>query len=492
MARYNERLSGQWSREALVKHLEAASASDPVVQAVTAVLHVGLVSFAKEIRASIDKVAPGTRCGMCSPGAGQYSLADVTRALAGNTEPFVRLAGAIYGDAKPSALNWISRYTRVRALATEGVKDLIAESDTFPHNQYSASAAGLHAHITVGILNGLNGSKLWNTALYDKSPESGCAYERIVAKNLVFYDALLNAVDGARWQGMETPLSDHRRDYHPLNPGQPLEFPDFITSLIGGFGIPYTYGNSLENRPRMLSGDHVDRFTDEEIQGFLHGGLLLDGWAARRLAARGFAEAMGVTIGERRDFFHTVEIQAASGKRAAFMWDKGSTELHPAEGAREVTTLFHEVDGSASERKRQGAGMVFFENRFGGRVATVAFHTAMPYYKILLPSRRRWLVEACDFLVDGMLPFVVQEDQPVMARHGVLKDGSELLSVLNLGADSLEGFTLRVARAFKSLQRLGCDGTWSDQSFRAVEGLDYQITYELKTYEPGIFKLSIH
>jgi hypothetical protein len=492
MARYNERLSAQWSREELVKHLEAAPASDPVVQAVTAVLHEGLVDFAKEIRASIDKVAPGTRCGMCSPGAGQYSLADVTRALAGNTEPFVRLAGAIYGDAKPSALNWISRYTRVRALATEGVKDLIAESDTFPHNQYSASAAGLHAHITVGILNGLNGSKLWNTALYDKSPDSGRAYERIVAKNLGFYDALLNAVDGARWQGMETPLSEHRRDYHLLNPGQPLEFPDFITSLIGGFGIPYTYGNSLENRPRMLSGDHVDRFTDEEIQGFFHGGLLLDGLAARRLVARGFAEAMGVTIGERRDFFHTVEIQAAPGKRAAFMWDKGSTELLPAEGAREVTTLFHEVDGSASERKRQGAGMVFFENRFGGRVATVAFHTAMPYYKILLPSRRRWLVEACDFLVDGMLPFVVQEDQPVMARHGVLKDGSELLSLLNLSSDSLEGFTLRAARAFKSLQRLGCDGTWSDQSFHAVEGLDYQITCELKTYEPAIFKLSIH
>ena len=79
-----------------------------------------------------------------------------------------------------------------------------------------------------------------------------------------------------------------------------------------------------------------------------------------------------------------------------------------------------------------------------------------------------------------------------MARHGVLKDGSELLSILNLGADSLEGFTLRAARAFKSLQRLGCDGAWSDQSFHAVEGLDYQITYELKTYEPGIFKLSIH
>jgi hypothetical protein len=409
--------------------------------------------------------------------------------LAGNTEPFLRLAGAIYGDAKPSALNWISRYTAIRALAAGGVKDLIAESDTFPHNQYSASAAGLHAHITVGILNGLNGSKLWNTSLYDKSPESGRAYERIIAKNLRFYDALLSEVDGACWQGMETPLCDHRRDYHPMDPGRPLEFPDFITSLIGGFGIPYTYGSSMENRPRMMSGDHVDRFTDQEIQGFLHGGLLLDGLAARRLAARGFAEELGVTIGDRQDFFHTVEIHSHSSKRAAFMWDKGSTELLPAEGAREITTLFHEVDGSASDRKRQGAGMVFFENRFGGRVATVAFHTAMPYYKILLPIRRRWLVEACDFLVGGMLPFVVQEDQPVMARHALLKDGSDLLSVLNLGADPLDGFTIRSARRFNSLQSLGCEGAWSHEPFEIVDTLNYKIFCNLKTYEPRIIKI---
>jgi hypothetical protein len=374
-------------------------------------------------------------------------------------------------------------------LAAGGVKDLIAESDTFPHNQYSASAAGLHAHITVGILNGLNGSKLWNTSLYDKSPESGRAYERIIAKNLGFYDALLNAVDGARWQGMETPLSDHRRDYHLLDPGRPLEFPDFITSLLGVFGIPYTYGNSLEKRPRMLSGDHVDRFTDEEIQEFLHGSLLLDGLAARRLAARGFSEELGVTIGDRQDFFHTVEIHSHSSKRAAFMWDKGSTELLPAEGAREITTLFHEVDGSARDRKRQGAGMVFFENRFGGRVATVAFHTAMPYYKILLPIRRRWLVEACDFLVGGMVPFVVQEDQPVMARHALLKDGSKLLSVLNLGADPLDGFTIRSARRFNSLESLGCEGAWSHEPFEVVDPLNYKIFCNLKTYEPRIIKI---
>jgi hypothetical protein len=90
-----------------------------------------------------------------------------------------------------------------------------------------------------------------------------------------------------------------------------------------------------------------------------------------------------------------------------------------------------------------------------------------------------------------MLPFVVQEDQPVMARHALLKDGSDLLSVLNLGADTLDGFALRSARAFKGLQRLGCDGTWSDQTFDAVDALNVQITCELKTYEPGIFRIPI-
>jgi hypothetical protein len=88
-----------------------------------------------------------------------------------------------------------------------------------------------------------------------------------------------------------------------------------------------------------------------------------------------------------------------------------------------------------------------------------------------------------------MLPFVVQEDQPVMVRHALLKDGSDLLSVLNLGADPLDGFTIRSGRRFNSLQSLGCEGEWSHEPFEVVDQFNYKIFCNLKTYEPRIIKI---
>ncbi len=492
MAEYNRRLGREWSREELVGHLKKAPASDPVAQTVTAVLHEVLVSFATEIRTAIDAVAPGARCGFCCPGGGQYNLADVTRTLADSTEPFLRIACAIYGEARPTVLPWISRYTAVRTYASEGIRDLIAESDTFPHNRYRESAVALHAHITLGILNGLNGSKLWNTHLYDKDPGSGREYEQIMARHMKFYDALLNAVNGAVWQGPETPISDHWRDYHPLAPSRPLEFPDFITSLLGRFGIPTRYGNTLEPRTRLLAGDHPDRFTDDEIRAFFKGGLLLDGGAATRLARRGFSDLMGVTIGERSDFFHNEEINNTSGRRVHFTWEASSAELIPATGAKEVTTLFHEVIAFVGERTRQGAGMVFFTNRLGGRVATVAFHTGMPFFKILLPVRQRFLVEALDFLACGRMPVILEETQDVMARHGVLGDGTELLGVINLSADPLDTVHVRSSRPVRSVHRLGPDGAWADWRLAATDSTRYILEGVLASWEPAIFRLAYH
>lgn len=490
MELYAKRLKREWPREGLVEHLKKSSQSDPVVKTVTAVLHEVLESFAVEIRAAIDRINPKIRCGFCCPGTGQYNLANITRALAGSTEPFLRTACAIYGATPPTALPRIARYIAVRTYAAEGIRDLLAESDTFPHNRYSESAVALHTHITLGILHGLNGSKLWNTQIYDKDPASGYEYERIMARNMKFYDALLNTVDGVVWQGPETPISDHRRDYHPLDPCRPLEFPDFITALLGRFGIPTRYGNTLEPRVRLLAGDHPDRFTDDELRSFFQGGLLLDGVAATRLAKRGFSELMGVTIGKRANFFHNEEIHNTSGKRVHFTWEASSAELIPAANAQEVTTLFHEVIAFVGEKIRQGAGMVFFTNRLGGRVATVAFHTTMPFYKVLLPIRQKFLVEALDFLAGGQMAMILEETQDVMVRHGVLKDGSELLSIINLSADPLNTVHVRSSRPLKSVFRLSPGGVWAVSHFIATDQTHFRLAGDLASWEPAVFKLT--
>jgi len=102
MAEYNRRLNANYNREELVEYLQKHDWQDPIVKTVGDVLYDGLVDFAKKIRGVIDKYAkPGTRCGMCCPGAGHYRLADIACALAGDTEPFVRVANAIYCSSHP-------------------------------------------------------------------------------------------------------------------------------------------------------------------------------------------------------------------------------------------------------------------------------------------------------------------------------------------------------------------------------------------------------
>lgn len=489
MQLFSEALRQPIDRPALVKTLKQCTSDAIEVQSVTRVLHDSLVNVAHEIRAAIDKEQPTIRCGFCCPGTGHHNLGEVTRALAGNTEPFLRIACAIYGDATPHALNAMSRDTAIRIEAAEGVKDLIAESDTFPQNLYSESAVALHAHVATSIVNGLNGSKLWNTCFHNKDPLSGKAYETIIHENQLFYDELLTTTRELEWQGVVTPLSDHRRHYHPLTPFVPFQFPDFILPLVGRFGIPYQYTALHGKRVCMLAGEHAERFTDEEITRFLENSLLLDGAAAEILVRRGFSKYLGVDIGTREDFFHTDEIHRTTERRVRFDWQPGATELLPLPGANEITTLYHETIAFSGNRSRQGAGCVLFENELGGRVATVAFHTTMPFFKIRFPVRREFLIEALDYLHHGIMPLIVETTQDVMVRHAVWKQNEDLSYMINLNASPLERPILRTSRHIEHIQRLSRDGVWENVSFQHDQQGRSILATSLSTYEPGVFRI---
>lgn len=103
------------------------------------------------------------------------------------------------------------------------------------------------------------------------------------------------------------------------------------------------------------------------------------------------------------------------------MWEKDSVKLQPVPEAEEVTTLYHETVPFCEPRVRSGASMVFYNNRLGWRVVALAYAVNMPFYKVLLPQRRLLLVEALDFLTEGTLPAIIEEDRRIMAR-ALLKD----------------------------------------------------------------------
>lgn len=267
------------------------------------------------------------------------------------------------------------------------------------------------------------------------------------------------------------------------------DFDDFGISQAGVFGIPYQYGQNSGKRTRMLAGNSVDKFTDEEIREFFRGNLLLDGSAVLKLASRGFSPLMGVVPGNDPEYFFTAEISNTTGRRTTFMSSSGLPQINPAQGAIEVTTLYNETQKFTTGCVRAGAGLTFFTNELGGRVACFVYRIELPFHQVRILGRRELLIEALDFLEDGRLPGLAVNPQDILFRCGKCKDGSMLAVAFDLNMDPVEGLELRFRETPKIIEQLMPDGSWKTVDFSSGEKGFVTLNVTLVVYEPGIFRI---
>ena len=476
MAEYNRKLGGEkeWTREKLVEYIRSHDWQDPVVKTVSDVLYDGLVEFAGEIRNAIDQNGnPGIRCGMCCPWAGHYRLQDIACALAGDTEPFVRIANATYCSSHPSYISIVWKNAMVRRSAvSDRVKDIIDEADTFPHTLYSESSRMMHTHIVCGLLHGLNGAKLWIANYEDKDPSAGRAYEKILAENMGKYKTLLDILDGVQWYGAVTPLPDTLLRYHPCNPTDAIDFPDFISEIFYRFGLPGDFRRYCRDGVKtvLLSGKLAEKFSDSQLLDMLHGNVLLDADAVRVLAKRGLQKYTGVEVGTRKDFFFTAE--RASWKpdyRYNFMWDESMIELLPICRDVEAQTVLYMDNAMNRPGKAVAPGMTFFVNEFGGKVVALCWCVELTSHKMLRVSRKEVLEHALNFLCPDQMSVYLLDKQDALIRHGRLSDGSEILAIVNINADPLECLHFHSERKPVSVERLVEDGDWKIAEFHYME-----------------------
>jgi len=445
--------------------------------------------FAREIRQAIDRVDPSIRCGYCTPYMGFMFAEEIAMLLAGGTEPFVRIANAYYLSTSTQALPELAGVTAKARSAVSRIRDVIDESDTFPHTRFSESATALHAHLASAILDGLSGSKLWISDFTRPNPAGCREYERIVAENRRFYDALYTAVDGIVWEGFVQPIPRVAGNYNPLNAIALFRQPEFATSLLCRFGVPCVHERSERKAVRLLSGGNVDAFADDELLGFFKGGMLLDAAAAEKLQARGFAPLMGCMIECDEAGFYSREVLAESGEAyRTMMLAPEVRRIVPASERTRILTRLHEEE-SPSDAGPGVPGATCFVNEFGGRVAVCAMSPLMPSYVLLAHGRREVLVAILDALCGGRVPLLVDEEQDVCARLGRMRDGAVLLAVFNANLDPLEGVRLRSTAPVAAVQRLGSDGAWRDIPFAAEDDGRYRLDVRLEIAVPGIFKL---
>ncbi len=462
-----------------------------------------LLAVAREIRAAIDAADPKLPCGYCICDAGgmelQYAHA-IEAVLAGGNPPFVRANTACYWSSDTKML--ISRlyWTAAQMRTLKDLPEILAESDTYPHNRYYTPATVLNTQILYSILHGCTGLKLWVNRMSEFQPASGEAYRQMLKKHIGAYRKLAGLMPQVVWDGPTTPL-----------PADPAELPSYLThfvrfenwacAVLAHLGIPVTVGANPSSRVVMLTGPECDLFRDDELKAFLAKGLLLDGAAAKRLCDRGLGGLLGVAADAPAGWQCSFERMnghavngAAAGKTIGIAVLDSGTALRLTSNApatQTLSTLYHIPFYLSGEETAVGTGLTLYENDLGGRVAVYAAKPgATPFMD---EARREQLIQVLDWLNCAPLPVVVLSDLDIYALHGRIGEaagGGELLALFNLNLDVLPEVTLRTAgRSPAKIERLADSGRWLPLRWSAAPDATVTVQAKLETTVPLILKL---
>ncbi len=493
-AAFNEALGGGWTPEALAKTLRESPVDDPVSLAVSRTLLRSITDFARMIREAIDTVDPSMRCGLCACSAGFWEINGIVHALAGErTEPFMRVNNAVYGNAAPSNLvNTFRGMSRV-IYQLDDVADVIDETDTFPQNYMSESAAMFHAHIVQAMLSGLQGCKLW-TSEFQQPVHTGSQrrYEARLRDYRGFYDALPDIVRGIRWQGLSGIVVRPREGFggHPLHTTEAIYPSHWNTPIEAVYALPLRYNGIETGGIFTLRKDDVDILSDAQIEALFANKVVVDSFAARALTARGFAPLMGVEASEGGDDFTFSCMVSSDGSCSnGYMWDDSTSFLKPVADIVEVLANFCQGDRFNSPKPIAPAHTLF-TNRLGGRVAVLGWHLDLVFYKMFRPLHRQLFIDLLDKLNGAPLEMVVESGEQELVRHGVLADGHELLAVIRLSFDADEALPLRLARTPKTVERLSPNGEWEPVSFEREDALRVDVGVPVVCCEPVVLRFA--
>jgi len=469
-----------------------------------------MLQLARTIRQAIDLVDPTIRCGKCgSGGKGTVGTADLARALAGRTRPFIRLAGGLYCKNGYADFADVMVHTAAQASMLEKDIELLSESDTCLHTRYHTPVKTLRGHIAGSILAaGIDIPYTWIPGIIDWIPTDTSAYSNVMSSGRAFFSELKLISDQVRWLGPTLVVNDRRRIAMPWRKSndEGCQIGRWGSAICGNFGIPFTVNNP-DASIHMLDGTAVHDLTRREIEDILGKAVVLDGPAALTLSQWGYSELMGVAVREGDDelrydyekFSDDAQFNGESaGKRQIALRDS-------AEGVKRLVPLNHSVRipstfiasewyNSLQERSVSPA-ITVFENTMGGRVAVYAQdNMAMTSgLKCFMSDiRKEQLVHILSWLGGQPLPAFTGNGVNNYFLYGHDRStGEHIAATFNLGQDEVESPCLTFAFGRPSAIRyLRDDGEWNSLGFHYDHGTTH-LNITLVTMEPLVLRIVI-
>lgn len=280
--------------------------------------------FCRTVRKVVDEADPSIRMGFC---AGYTSwdvecvdALELTKILAGNTKPFLRLTGAPYWVAKDlrrfggQRLNAIIEFARVQQYWSEnsGV-EIFAEADSYPRNRHTMPASLINCfEMGVWASGGMGLENYFYDYVAPLDYETG--YHRNYLRHQGLREFVLKHLQDKPAAGV--------RVYEPMRKVQNWDFPEKfvgerqvmstafspVAALLTAHGVPVCYAE--ESDCAAAFGQSVDELHE------MPGKLILDVAAAQRLQSRGIDTGLReatITGAPGRERFGENEISVFAG-----------------------------------------------------------------------------------------------------------------------------------------------------------------------------------
>ncbi len=431
------------------------------------------LSFARTVRAAVDKVNPATRLGACAclsswdlDGTDAYELA---LTLAGNTKPFVRLSAAAYWAARGS---WGTRIGDVIEQARmelswtrRGDIEIFGEGDVFPRPRTVCPAAYLEGLDTALRADGRADGLLKYGIDYVSTSDYEDGYVLRHQKNRALYEEISAMFDGKEAVGLrvyETPRKVPYMDLGDTPAEQTKLFYSFFSSAARSFAAT-SIATVYEGEG--ISGACFGESAWSLPEGATAKGLILDGVAAMILSER------GIDVGIRKvgkSYGATIET-FADGQQifaSAALYDHVFS--HAIRVESEAVCL---VDG---EDKR--IPMTYtYENAAGERFLVLNFDTRILSKERNLPSIRHYArskqyAEAVKWLSRGeALPAYAHgnPDLYILAKKG--EDGAMTVGLWNFSVDEILAPKLELDKEYGQITFLHTEGTLQGKTVTLAE-----------------------
>ncbi len=481
---FEERVGKYYTRKELVAIFkEETDESYSLMRSWRKLRKDSLVSFAKALRAEIDKETPNIPMGNMQPGGCDYdgdTTEEIARALAAKGQiPFSRIHGTFYCGVNEKRIPEVLYHALYSKQHIGDNFRFYHESDSYPHTRFYT--AGKHMKTLMGTVfsYGFDGSLFFTRQFLDEYDEEP-VYGRMYTDEHRRFHTVANIAKKCELSGVSV---EYDPFFNTVCDSFCTDNPLWVRSL-GRLGIPYM---SLDSAVTFWDARNARYAEHNTVMDKLSKGLFLDGDAAKALCERGYGRYLGVEIGE--------DVLKGNDTLA---YDLGAKEricdgfVPKGEGRLMVSAHMYAPSGNGKwlnitvtnkkcEVVTEGytfrdelitPTMTRFENELGGKVVVMSLTLDGNNSQALLNYKRQRLFQRLIAWCSNEY-IMVKNEPDIFAVVNKAKDGGRdgilgMVTLTNLCADSLDSIELELPECFsdtRTFRIIDRDGKLSDIAY---------------------------